>query len=152
MLANVVDRADVRMIQCGGRAGLPPKTFQRLGSCATSSGRNFSATTRPSSVLGLINHTHPPAPKLFQDAIVRDSATDDRRRIRHSGAFYASAATQAIASLPATTTVQNPFVAPTIVSGTTPTPEPPEIKNPTTPRQPHPVPEFFADIKTNYRR
>ena len=45
-LADIVNRADVRVVQCRGRLGLALETGMREGSLETASGRNFSATKR----------------------------------------------------------------------------------------------------------
>ena len=48
LLADLVNRADIGMIQRRSCLCFTPKAFERCGSLATSSGRNFSATKRPS--------------------------------------------------------------------------------------------------------
>ena len=48
VLFDVVNRADVRMVQCGGRARLAAEPIERLSVAGKSSGRNLSATNRPS--------------------------------------------------------------------------------------------------------
>ena len=50
LLANVVNRADVGMIQSGRGLGFAVKALQGLRVRATSSGRNLRATKRPRSV------------------------------------------------------------------------------------------------------
>src|SRR5260370_34159220 len=50
VLADFVDGADIGMIESRCRASLPAKAFQGLRSRERSSGRNFRATKRPSSV------------------------------------------------------------------------------------------------------
>src|SRR5438094_7545763 len=48
-------------------------------SLARSSGRNLSATRRPSLViLSLVDHTHPAATQLLDDAVVRNGLPDHR--------------------------------------------------------------------------
>ena len=47
-LADVVDRADVRVVERRGRARLALEALERAGSRANSSGRNFRATVRSS--------------------------------------------------------------------------------------------------------
>jgi len=50
LLADLVYRADVRMIQSGGSLGFPQQTLLGRSSVATSAGRNLIATLRPSRV------------------------------------------------------------------------------------------------------
>ena len=60
------------------RPGLRAESGPRAcGSLATSSGRNFRATKRPSfSVLGFVDHAHAAAAELLDDAVVRDGLAD----------------------------------------------------------------------------
>ena len=51
VLADVVDGADVGMVQRRGGAGFALEALQRLRSRASSSGRNFRATKRPGGCL-----------------------------------------------------------------------------------------------------
>ena len=77
LFADVVDRADVGMIQRGRGLRFALKARQRLRIRATSSGRNFSATKRcRRDVLGLVDHTHAAAAQLLDDAVVRDGLAD----------------------------------------------------------------------------
>ncbi len=77
LLADLVDGADVGMVQRGRGLRLALETGQACGSWATSSGRNFRATKRSSSrVLGLVDDTHPAAAELLDDAVVRDGLAD----------------------------------------------------------------------------
>ena len=46
-LVDVVDRADVRVLERRRRPGLALQSLERRGVAARSSGRNFSATRRP---------------------------------------------------------------------------------------------------------
>ena len=71
--ADVVDGADVGMIERGGGFGFALKRSRACASWATSSGRNFSATTRSQArVFGFVNDAHAAAAEFFDDAVVRD--------------------------------------------------------------------------------
>ena len=48
VLVDVVDRADVGVLERGGRAGFALQPLERLGVARQLLGRNFSATRRPS--------------------------------------------------------------------------------------------------------
>ena len=76
--ADVVDGADVGMIQSGSGLRLAPEALERLTDLwATSSGRNFSATKRSQArVFGLVDDAHAAAAQLFDDAVVRDGLAD----------------------------------------------------------------------------
>ncbi len=73
MLADLVDRADVRMIERRRRAGLAMEALHR----AVVAGeilrqeleRDVPAETQ---VLGVVDDAHSPAAKFAEDAIVRD--------------------------------------------------------------------------------
>ena len=83
LLADVVNGADVGMVQRGSRLSFAPESLQSLADlCATSSGRNFRATKRSQArVFGLVDHTHPAAAQLLDNAVVRDGLADHWRRI-----------------------------------------------------------------------
>jgi hypothetical protein len=79
LFADVVDGADIGMIQRGGGLGLALKTCQRARIA-----RNFRReklegheAVQP-RVLGLINHAHSATAELLQNAIVGDSLADER--------------------------------------------------------------------------
>src|SRR5271154_2455550 len=79
LLANLVDRADVGMIQRGGRARLSPEAFQSL--------RNLCHAVREKlqrhepakrRILRLIDNTHTSAAEPLDDSVVRDSLANHR--------------------------------------------------------------------------
>ena len=77
VLANVVDGADVGVIQSRSGTASRRKRSRASGSLASSSGRNFSATKRPRrGVLGLINDAHSAAADFLDDAVMRDGLAD----------------------------------------------------------------------------
>jgi hypothetical protein len=92
LFADVVNRADVGMVQRGSGLSLAPETLQRLcGLWATSSGRNLRATKRPSfrrcGVLGFVDDAHPAAAELLDDAVVRVAGWFGRAFIRLNTRF-----------------------------------------------------------------
>src|SRR5438552_873256 len=77
LLADVVNRANVGMIQSGRGASLTAKAFERL----RITGQFFrqklqSYKTTQTGVFGLINDTHPAAAELLDDAVMRDGLAD----------------------------------------------------------------------------
>ena len=72
-LSPVVNRADIGMVQCGGRFGFTLKAFQGMWIVRQMFRQEFQSDGAAEPVvLGLINHTHPAATKLLDDAVVRD--------------------------------------------------------------------------------
>jgi len=77
--ADVVNRADVGMVQRGCRFGFTAKSLQRL----TIMGQVFRQelecheTVKP-CVLGLIDHSHPATAQLLDDAVMRVGLADHR--------------------------------------------------------------------------
>ena len=59
VLADLVNRADVGMVQCRRRSRLAPKTFQRQWFARRVFGKKLEGDQAPQrSVLGLVDHTH----------------------------------------------------------------------------------------------
>ncbi len=77
LLADLVDRADMGMIQRGCRTRLPPKAFQSLWVLREVFGEKFERD-KPAEgwILGFVNNTHAAAAQLFDDSIVRDGLAD----------------------------------------------------------------------------
>src|ERR1019366_4108996 len=77
LLANVVDRANIGMIQCRGSLRFALETGERLWIA----GKLFrqepegDEALKP-GVLGLVHHAHATAAELTDDAVVRDSGVD----------------------------------------------------------------------------
>ena len=97
-LADVVNRADIRMIQrrCGAR--FAAESFDGLSVVRNVVGKKFQRNVAAEArVLGLINHAHPAAAKLFDDFVVGDSAANDGRSVRHSPRILRQRPSQAIA-------------------------------------------------------
>jgi hypothetical protein len=70
-LVNLVDRADVRVVQGGRSLGLPLETAESLcvvGEFVGKELQRYVATEL--EVFGLIHHTHAPAANLAEDAVM----------------------------------------------------------------------------------
>ena len=77
VLSDIVNRADVRMIEGRGGAGLALEPFDSCGFLDSSSERNFNATVTPQPrVFGQVDNAHATLAQLIQDAIVRDGLAD----------------------------------------------------------------------------
>ena len=77
VIPNVVNRADVGVIQRGRGAGLTLKPFSGLrvlGEIIRQELHRNSAS-QP-KILGLVDHSHAAATQLAQNAVVRDGLTD----------------------------------------------------------------------------
>jgi hypothetical protein len=73
LLANVMDRADVGMVERGGGAGLTFESFERLWVVCNIFWQELQGDETPESrVFGLVDHTHPATTELFDDAVMRD--------------------------------------------------------------------------------
>ena len=77
LFANVVDGADVGMVERRGRFRLPAKPFK----CLMVAGHVFRQKLEghkpvEAGVLRFVNHTHAPATELRDDAVVRDGLAD----------------------------------------------------------------------------
>ena len=70
---NVVDGADVRVIQSGGGARFPLETFEGLRIFRDVVRKKFQGDeTTELGVFGLVDHAHSAAAEFFDDAVVRD--------------------------------------------------------------------------------
>ena len=78
-LPDVVDRADVGMIERRCRARFAAKPLDRLRIPGNVVGKEFQRDVPAEPrVPGLVDHAHPAPAQLFQDAVVGDGATEDR--------------------------------------------------------------------------
>jgi hypothetical protein len=77
LLADIVNRANVRMVQGGRGLGLALKTGKRLRVAGNFLWQKLEGhkTVQP-RVLGFVNHAHAAAAKLFYDAVVRNGLAD----------------------------------------------------------------------------
>jgi|ERR1700730_7727589 len=71
LFTNVMDRADVGMVQRGGSLCFPLKTGQRLRISSNFVGQELQGdkTVQP-GVFRLVDHTHPAAAQFLNDAVV----------------------------------------------------------------------------------
>ena len=89
VLADLVDRADVRMVQRRRGTRFAPEAFQRLRVAGHFLGQELQGHEAAKvGVLGLVDHTHPAAAELLDDAVMRDGLADheDQRPESSSGA------------------------------------------------------------------
>src|SRR5262249_46716197 len=82
LLAKVVNRTDVRMVERRGGLGFPAKPLERLLVLRHVVRQEFEryVTVQP-RVLCLIHHTHPASTQLVDDTVMRDSPTDHEIRL-----------------------------------------------------------------------
>src|SRR5205814_9544334 len=77
ILVNVIDRADVRMVQRGGSPRLTLKSFNRQSVPGEIFRKELQQhMAAEPQILGFIHHTHSAAAQLLQDAVMRESETD----------------------------------------------------------------------------
>ncbi len=85
--ADVVNRADPRMVQRGCRARFAAETFDGLGVLRNIVGqklqRHIAAQPR---ILGLVHHAHSAAAELFDDAVMGNRAADNGGCLGHGPA------------------------------------------------------------------
>jgi hypothetical protein len=75
--ANVIDRADVGMAQCRCRLRLALKAGERQWVAGNFIGQELESNkTMKPDVLSFVDHAHPAATKLLNDAIVRYGLVD----------------------------------------------------------------------------
>ena len=81
LLADVVDRADVGMVEGGRGTSFTSETFQCLRVSGNVVRQEFEGDkTTKLGVLGLVNYAHTAAAELFDDAVVRDGLADHSRQ------------------------------------------------------------------------
>ena len=79
MLADLVNRADVGMIQSRGRPRFAAKTFEGLCVPGELVGQELLRDkTTQFGVFRLVYDTHAPAAELVDDVVMRDGLADDR--------------------------------------------------------------------------
>ncbi len=71
VLANLVDGADVGVVEGGGGAGFAQETFERLTVAGEVLGQELESDEAAElGVFGLVDHTHAAAAELFHDTVV----------------------------------------------------------------------------------
>ena len=85
-LPNVVNRADVGMIECRSGLRFSLKAAQGLRVLGDVVGQEFQGdvAVQP-GVLGFIHHTHATYAESFKDVEVRNGLSDERFQVRHCG-------------------------------------------------------------------
>src|ERR1039458_8452776 len=92
--ADVVNRADVGMVQPRCSFRLTPKSFQSLVIVGQVFGQEFKSNEAVKPyVLGLIDHSHSARAQLLDDAVMRDSLADhwqrsEERRVGKEGRYW----------------------------------------------------------------
>src|SRR6266571_1896626 len=77
LLPDVIDRANVRMIQRGCGLRLPLETSQGLSVSGNLLRQKLeSDEAMQARVLSLVDHTHTPSTEFLDDAVVRDGLAD----------------------------------------------------------------------------
>src|SRR5262249_9982003 len=84
LIANLVDCAEVRMVQCGCGPGFPPESLQGLKIIGKIVRKEFQRNeTAKRCVFGLVPHAHPAPAEFVHDAVVRDGLADERLGLCH---------------------------------------------------------------------
>ena len=77
IVADLVNGADVWMVQSRGGAGFAAKTLQRLRVLGKIVGKKFQRDKSPElGIFGLVNDTHASAAKFLDNAVVRNGFVD----------------------------------------------------------------------------
>ena len=77
VFANVVDRADIRMIEGRGGASLPPEPLQHGQLSGDLVRQKFERHKAPQAgVLSFVDHPHPATADFFEHPVVGDSFTN----------------------------------------------------------------------------
>ena len=77
MLPDLVDGADIGMVESGGRPRFPLETVQGLRVLREVIGQKFQGDKAAKLyVLRLVDHAHPAAAQFLDDAVVRNGLAD----------------------------------------------------------------------------
>jgi hypothetical protein len=76
LFSDVVNGADIGMIQSGGRLGLAPETGESLAVSGKLIGQELQRTKRQVGCFGFVDDAHFPAAQFLGEAIVRDGSAD----------------------------------------------------------------------------
>ena len=86
MLSDFVDRTNIGMIQGRRRACLAAETFERRLVVGNIVGKKFQGDEAAEfGVFGFENHAHAATAELFENAVVRDGASDHSREVYAGG-------------------------------------------------------------------
>ena len=89
MFPDLVDGADMGMVQSGGGARFALKAFQSLVVLGKMFGEQLQGNEAAEpSVFGLVDHTHTAATQLLKDAVVRNSLANHAEGIQSCGLSY----------------------------------------------------------------
>ena len=78
--ADVVNGADVGMVQGGSGAGFAAEAFEGLRVAGEVVRKEFEGDmTAEANILRLVDNSHPSAAEFFQDAVMADGFTDHPR-------------------------------------------------------------------------
>src|SRR6516164_9088109 len=84
LFVNVVNSANIWMIECRGSMCFTPKASQRLGITCKFRRQEFqSDEAMQAGVFGPIHDTHPAPAEFLKDTIVGNGLANDRVEIRH---------------------------------------------------------------------
>ncbi len=82
--ADIVDGADVGMIERGGGAGLAAETFDSLGVMGDIIRQKFESDVAAEAGVGsFVNDAHAAAAEFFEDVVMGNGTTNDESRVRH---------------------------------------------------------------------
>ena len=88
VFADVVDGADVGMIEGGGGAGLAAETLEGLGIAGDFIGQEFEGDEAlQAGVFRFVDDAHAATAELFDDAVVRDGLANHAEDARMAGRF-----------------------------------------------------------------
>ena len=77
VFADLVDDADIRMVQRGGGARLAPKSLQSVRVAREFVGQEFQSDVPPQiEIFGLVNDAHAAAAQFAQNCVMREGLTD----------------------------------------------------------------------------
>jgi hypothetical protein len=80
LLSDIVDRANVRVVESRGRPCLALKSFERVAVVRRPVREEFQRNEAVKArVFGLVHHTHPAAAELLNNALVRNCAANQSR-------------------------------------------------------------------------
>src|SRR5271165_2674897 len=83
--ADVVNGADIGMIECGGSLRFALKARETLRILANFIRKKLeSDETTETGIFRFVDNAHPAAAHSFQDAVVRDGVTEEWGGVRHS--------------------------------------------------------------------